>query len=284
MRQEALHKTELVRSPAAESAILPLVLMVVNDFNRHDVDYFYWKSSNRVYRGLTGDGDLDLLVAQEDQHRAQAILLERGLKSFPAVAYRDNPSVSSFLGYDEPSGRIVHVHLHFRLIAGATLLKNYHIPWEAAFAARTVIHPALPIPMLNSIDEALLLIVRACLELRRSDPVVLRNWQTMTRKFALDRADLAARVSRSALKRRATELLGDDLAEIVTEALYCQPARGAGEHQVEGTSWRSSVSTVAGNQPSSRQSGSGSARRWTSFRSISVQGPDAPPSCCCRSN
>jgi hypothetical protein len=224
MRQDAVHKTDLVSSPAAESAILPLALTVLNDLNRCDINYFYWKSSNRVYRGLTGDGDLDLLIAKEDQHRAQAILLECGLKSFPAVAYRDNPSVLSFLGYDEPSGRIVHVHLHFRLIAGASLLKNYHIPWEEALAAGAVAHPALPIRMLNPIDEALLLIVRACLELRRSDPVVLRNWQTMTRKFALDRTDLATRVPRSALRTRAIELFGDDLADIVADALYCQPA------------------------------------------------------------
>lgn len=221
MRHDALQKVGLVSNPPPESAILPLVLMVLNDFDRHDVTYFYWKSSRRVYRGLTGDGDIDLLVARKDQHRVQAILLDRGLKSFPAVAYRDHPSVLSFLGYDEPSGRIVHLHLHIRLVAGNSLLKNYHLPWEEALASRSVIHPVLPIRMLAPVDEALLLIVRACLELRRSDPVALRNWQASTRKFALDRAALAGQVSREALRQRAAELLGDDLAGKVADALYC---------------------------------------------------------------
>lgn len=220
MRHDALHKAGLVADPPPESAILPLVLMVLNDFGRHDITYFYWKSSNRIYRGLTGEGDIDLLVAMQDQHRAQAILLDRGLKSFPSVAHRDHPSVLSFLGHDEPSGRIVHLHLHIRLIAGNSLLKNYHLPWEEALASRTVVHPVLPIRMLAPVDEALLLIVRACLELTRSDLVVRRNWQATTRKFALDRAELAGQLSRAALRRRAAELLGDDLADRVADALY----------------------------------------------------------------
>lgn len=228
MRQDALHRTDLTDGPTAESAILPLILAVLNDFDRHDITYIYWKSSNRIYRGLTGEGDLDLLVVNRDQHRAQAILLERGFKSFPAVAYRDHPSVSSYLGHDEPSGRIVHVHLHVRLIAGASLLKNYHLPWEEALARRAIVRPELPIRLLDPVDEALLLIVRACLELRRSDPVVFRNWDAMTRKFALDRAELADRIPRAALRRRAAELLGGDLADMVADSLFSQPAL---EHQ-----------------------------------------------------
>lgn len=228
MRQDALYRSDLMAASAPESAILPLVLAVLNDLGRHDISYVYWKSSNRIYRGLSGEGDLDLLVAQRDQHRAQAILLERGLKLFPAVAHRDHPSVSSYLGYDEPSGRIVHLHLHIRLVAGASLLKNYHLPWEEALTRRAILHPELPIRMLEPVDEALLLIIRGCLELRRSDPIVLRNWRAVTRKFELDRAELASRIPRMALRRRAAELLGADLADMVADALYCQAAL---EHQ-----------------------------------------------------
>ncbi|MBR0722542.1 hypothetical protein [Bradyrhizobium manausense] len=228
MRQDALHRTDPTAGQAAENTILPLVLMVLSEFDRYNITYFYWKSSNRLHRALTGEGDVDLLVAQRDQHRAQAILLERGLKLFPAVACRDHPALSSYLGYDEPSGRIVHLHLHIRLVAGTSLLKNYHLPWEEALARRAIVHPGLLIRMLEPVDEALLLIVRGCLELRRSDPVVLRNWQAMTHKFARDRAELADRIPRTALRRRAAELLGGELADVVADALYCQPEL---EHQ-----------------------------------------------------
>ena len=223
MKQNAPHETDVIGRSGAENAILALLLMVLNDFHRQNISYCYWKSSRRVYRGLTGEGDLDLLIAKEDQHRAQAILLERGLKLFPCVAFRDHPAILSFLGYDEPSSRIVHLHLHFRLVAGNSLLKNYRLPWEEAILAQTIVHPKLPIRMLDPVNEALLLIVRGCLELRRSDPITLRNWRAARHKFALDRRELAARVDRVTLNCRATELLGHDLADMLADAIYGEP-------------------------------------------------------------
>src|SRR5580704_3878356 len=115
-------KFETVERPGAESPPLPLLLAILDEFHRQNLSYCYWKNGLRVHAVLSGETDLDLLIAREDQHRAQAILLERGLKLFPDVANRDHPAVSSYLGYDEHSGRIVHVHLHFRLVVGEPLL------------------------------------------------------------------------------------------------------------------------------------------------------------------
>jgi hypothetical protein len=223
----ALYETDVIERMNAETAIVALLLMVLNDFHRQNVSYCYWKSSRRVYRGLTGEGDLDLLVAREDQHRAYAIILERGFKFFPCVACRDHPALVSFLGYDEPSGRIVHLHLHFRLVAGNSLLKNYRLPWEEKILARTVVHPVLPIRMLDPVDEALLLVIRSCLELRRSDPLALRDWRAAREKVALDRLELAASVDRPTLCSRAGELLHHDLANMLADAAYGEPTRKA---------------------------------------------------------
>ena len=223
MQQDAAQKTDVTGSAGVANAILPLLLMVLRDFHHQNISYCYWKSSRRVCRGLTGEGDLDLLVATEDQHRAQTILRERGLKLFPCVAYRDHPSILSFLGYDEASGRIVHLHLHFRLVAGNSLLKNYRLAWENAILSRTIVHPMLPIRMLDPEDEALLLIVRSCLELRRSDPIVLRDWRKAKLKFALDRSELAAHIDRASLSSRAAELVDRDLADMLADAIYGEP-------------------------------------------------------------
>jgi hypothetical protein len=223
MKQDAPHEPDVIGRSGAENTILPLLMRVLNDFHRHNISYCYWKSSRRVCRSLTGEGDLDLLVTTEDQHRAQAILLERGLKRFPCVANRDHPAMLSFLGYDELSGRIVHLHLHFRLVAGNSLLKNYRLPWEAAILARTIVHPMLPIRILDPANEALLLMVRGCLELRWSDPIVLRDWSTARLKFALDRRELAARIDRATLSSRAAELLDHDLADMLADAIYGEP-------------------------------------------------------------
>jgi thymidylate kinase len=204
-----------------ESPPLSLLLEILKEFHRQNISYCYWKSSLRVHRALSGESDLDLLIGREDQHRAQAILLQRGLKLFRDVANRDHPAVSSYLGYDEPSGRIVHLHLHFRLVVGEALLKNYHLPWEAAVLSRAVLYPGLPIRVLDPASEALLLVARAAFEESRMDPVALRNWAATRQKFELDRKALSSRLDRMTFQKRAAEAFDDDLADMVVNAVFC---------------------------------------------------------------
>jgi hypothetical protein len=220
MRNTALQQDPggIVRLPK-DNPTLPLLRIVLGDFHRQAISYCYWKSSQRIQSVLAGEGDLDLLIARHDQHPAQAILLGRGFKLFPSVAMRDHPAILSYLGYDEPSGRLIHLHLHFRLIVGERLHKNYRIPWETNILARAIPHPTLPVKILDPASEAVLLGIRAGLELRRLDPVTLRGWRTTLARFALDRKRLAETLDHAQLISRASELLGDDLGAMLTDAV-----------------------------------------------------------------
>jgi thymidylate kinase len=217
---DALYDIGMIRRSCAENAMPSGLAEVLDEFHRQQISYCYWKSSRRLHAVFSGEADVDLLVARSDQHRVQVILVERDFKLFPSVADRDHPATLSFLGYDERGGQLIHIHLHSLLIVGERLLKNYRIPWEEVLLTRAILHPTLPIRILEPTSEALLLVVRACLELRRLDPMTLWVWQTTTRKFALDRAELAARVDRSTLRDLAAELLSEDLAELVADAFY----------------------------------------------------------------
>src|SRR5579872_2969044 len=225
MGNAAFHQAPgmIVRLPV-DGPHLSLSLTVLDDFHRAAISYCYWKSSRRIEAALTGEGDLDLLIARHDQHSAQAILLGRGFKLFPSVAMRHHPAILSYLGYDEPSGRLVHLHLHFRLIVGECLHKNYRIPWESDILAQAVLHPTLPVKILDPASEAVLLGVRACLELRRSDPVMHRGWRTALAKFERDRTRLAETLDRGQLAVRACEWLGDDIGAMLTRAIYDEGA------------------------------------------------------------
>lgn len=209
----------IVRLPVDDPS-LSLLLVVLEEFRSHAISYCYWKSSRRVQAVLAGEGDLDLLISRQDQHRAQVILLDHGLKRFPSIAGREHPAIESYLGHDERSGRLIHLHLHFRLVVGERLHKNYRIPWETAVLARAISHPALPVRILDPASEAVLLAVRACLELRRLDPVTFRGWRTTLTRFALDRTQLAGTLDRVQLADRASELLGDEIGTMLTEAIY----------------------------------------------------------------
>jgi hypothetical protein len=209
-----------ITASSTECLPLDLLLMLLGGLRQHDIQYCYWKSSRRIHEVLSGKSDMDLLVARRQQHDAGKLLLTLGFKLFPAVANRADPAILSFLGYDEPSGQLIHVHLHICLVAGDSLLKNYRLPWEDAVLTRAVAHPTMPIRILDPASEALLMIIRACLELRRRDPVTLRNWRRTSVKFELDRKELAARVDRAELRSLAMELLDSDMADMICDALH----------------------------------------------------------------
>jgi hypothetical protein len=199
---------------------VPVLLELATRFDEQRIGYCYWKSGRRLQAVMSGESDLDLLIARQDQHRARGILLECGFKEFRAVPARDHPAVASFLGYDEPSGMIVHVHAYFRLMVGGKLLNEYRLPWETALLGRAEADPSLRVRVLDPASEALLLVVRACLELRRTDPVILRNWRAAVEKFEQDRQQIKQRVDRDGLRARAAEVFDDSLADDIAEAVF----------------------------------------------------------------
>lgn len=204
----------------AEDAMPQALLEVITEFDQQGISYCYWKSSRRLHQVLTGEGDVDLLIARDDEHGAQAILLKQGFKPFPSVADHQHPGMLSFFGFDELSGRLIHLHLHFSFIIGEPLLKNYRIPWEAALLARATTHATLPIRILDAASEAVLLVVRACLEFSWLDPIAVLHRQAKARELASDRLELAGRVDRATLRDLAASLLSEDLADLVANALY----------------------------------------------------------------
>ena len=208
---------QAMASLGTETSVLNVLLNFLGRLNASDVAYCYWKSSRRVGLALAGETDLDLLVSRRDQHSLYAILLESGFKQFPAVTGWDHPAMASFLGFDVASGRLVHIHVHTRLVSGSALLRRYHLPWEDALLEDRCPHPTLPIQVLSAEAEFLLAVVRRCLELPDLDPIVLRNRSALREKYRLDRSVVVPYVNRTELVRLTIGLLGSELAKSVVE-------------------------------------------------------------------
>jgi hypothetical protein len=211
---------DILPAPAPEPGVLSVYAALIDGFAREHVAWCYWKSGRRAAAALAGKTDLDILVAPASQHDARRALLECGFRMFAPVADRADPSIECYLSYDEPSGQIAHVDLHTRLTLGGALLKTHRLPWEDSLIRRAAPRGGMKLPLLDQASEAVLLVVRACLELRRSDPVIARNWSSTTNKFDLDRAMLATRVDREAVRARAAALLGEEIATSLAEALF----------------------------------------------------------------
>jgi hypothetical protein len=204
------------------TAVPRLLVELLGEFHRHQISYCYWKSTRRLAAIFAGEGDVDLLVDRADQYLVEEILLKRDFKAFPSAMDRNHPGLLSFFGYDEDSGQLIHIHMHFSLLLGERLLKNYRVPWERIMLSRAVSHPTLPIRILDPASEALLLIVRASLELRLFDLPGLWHWRSTSRNLVLDRAELAKRVERDALRALTIQVLGEQFADLVVDALYGQ--------------------------------------------------------------
>src|SRR5262245_14656970 len=148
---------ERVAAPE-KASIIPVFTRILREFDRAQVSYCYWKSSARASAALLGDTDLDLLVAQEDQHRATAVLLSAGFKAFPAASAQAHLSIATFVAHDEESGRLLHVDLHTWIALGDTLVKEYRLPWEHIILTRCIRDAVFPINILDPVSEAILLI------------------------------------------------------------------------------------------------------------------------------
>jgi hypothetical protein len=206
-------QTETPNTPAQS----PKLQALLAAFEAMEIAYCYWKSVSRGERALSGESDLDLLVARRDRQRATNILAAHGFKLWPDAAGFDHPLVMSFLGYHEATGAILHVHVHFRLVLGHSLVKNLRLPIEEQLIARSSLDPHLGLRVLDPVDEALLLAARANLETRWDDPIAVRRGAGLKRKFADDRAALAARVDSQALRERATQVFSHEVATAIVE-------------------------------------------------------------------
>ena len=112
---------------------LALVDNFLTGLSAEEIPYCHWKSTTNIAASLSGETDLDLLIAAE--RRKDCLALINQLDFRPAIdpLELDLPGIYHYFGYDRPSGCLVHLHLHFQLIVGDDLLKNYRLPVEDAF-------------------------------------------------------------------------------------------------------------------------------------------------------
>lgn len=203
-------------APQGGSVLAPeLYARLFEAFSRGGVAWCSWKSSQRLPDVFAGRADLDLLIARPDRDAAVKILIECGFKQAPDAPGRADSAMASFLGFDPLVGALLHVHAHFRLILGPPLAKNWRMPCETVFIARSKLLPDIGIRTLASADMALLLFVRAQLEQSPLDPVHMRRRSAIRDKFRQDFAEIMPTLDMESVRGSASEIFDPDLAQAV---------------------------------------------------------------------
>lgn len=106
-------------------------------WNNSSLKYIHWKGNDHIIEGLNGDSDLDVLLSSEDKARGCQLLKELGFVKFVSQYGSRYPKVEDWLGFDEETGRLLHLHLHYALVSGHPGLKEFILPWlEEALETR----------------------------------------------------------------------------------------------------------------------------------------------------
>jgi len=189
--------------------------------NQEGVRYCNFKSSAQVAAGLGGSTDLDLLCDARQMELIAVLLARHGFKRFPAHPSRAYPGVEDFFATDERTGRLLHLHLHYRLIVGERFFKNYRLPWEHEFLVRRVLDESTGVFVADPGLEWLLLVCRSALKIRWRDRLIARVASGRGESGALrsEHSWLAARVDPVAPKEHASQLLGARAGDLVGLAI-----------------------------------------------------------------
>jgi thymidylate kinase len=198
----------------------PDVLGVVRDLFDQlaaaQVTYCHWKSNEHLDAAIRGATDLDVLVDREAGSELASLLEKIGFKRIAAVPARAYPGVEDYLAMDWSSGRLAHLHLHYRLVLGERNLKGYSLPWESLVLQTRQLDAATGIFVCDPNLELILLAVRAALKLRHRD-FLTPPWRATTLPTGtLDEfLWLLSRVDRARLRQLAEDLVGKDAAELL---------------------------------------------------------------------
>jgi thymidylate kinase len=156
-----------------------LVRRMIEAFAESDIQYCHWKSNRNLDNALEGNEDLDILVRRSDATRIAPVLADLDFKPARSGPDRIFPGIEDYYGLDEASLHIVHLQLHYQLVLGEPLIKNYRFPIEGAMLKDRLLDGPMPIP--HPRCELAVYVLRTLLKvrthhlLRRSGVDVLRK-------------------------------------------------------------------------------------------------------------
>ena len=168
-----------------EQAVLNLIAALCETLAAEKIDYCHWKSNAYLDRSASGENDLDLLVNRAYAQHFAEILFRFGFKESLAPKAEELPGVRHYYGYDQKTGRLVHVHAHFQLILGNDLSKNYRLPLEKIYLASSLQGDLFRIPAPKF--ELVVLVIRMVLKHSTWDAILMRQGQlSETERYELN--------------------------------------------------------------------------------------------------
>lgn len=147
---------------------LKKIRQLFDELNK-SIIYCHWKSNQHFDNALVGVDDLDILIDRNQYEQLIEILGKLSFKHFYIPTVRSYPGIEDWLGFDEETGMIFHLHLHSKLCVGEKHLKGFCLPIEKAVLKNRVWDEDYKVYFSSPNDELLLLILRSAMKNRKRD-------------------------------------------------------------------------------------------------------------------
>lgn len=218
------HVRPIVRSErTARTGALREIESLFRRLNEAGIEYAHWKSNEHLSLSLRGESDLDILVAQRDVQRFTALLATTSFRRCLTPPARKYPAIESYIGFDDESGRLIHLHTHYQLTVGERHLKAYRVPWEHVLLSRRVFSENDGLYVTDPQLELLLLVLRSAFKLNPRHRLLGAFGRPAIQRGSLREFDwLATRVDRPGLAELARALVGEPAAALL-EAMLEEP-------------------------------------------------------------
>jgi hypothetical protein len=148
---------------------LPALVGFLDRVGSSGIPHCAWKSNEHLDDALYGRTDLDLLVARESATAFRRLAADHDLKALGTHPGLALPGVEHYLGLDRASGRLFHLHVHFRIVLGEPFVKSYRVPLERELLAHTRELRGVRVPSAEL--ELAVLAIRTLMKYRARDAV-----------------------------------------------------------------------------------------------------------------
>ena len=187
------------------------MLKVLND---RGIRYCHWKSNEHLKEALNGDTDLDMLFDPSQRTELEQALDICGMKRFRAVPLMQYNAIEDFIGFDQNTSKIWHLHTHYRMTLGEKHLKGYTVtPWGKYILDNRVIGEEEVYVAAPEI-ELILLLFRIALKLRGRD-----TGRKLGKDDSIELAWLLERIDPDKLEETAVQMAGKKTASIIAHMM-----------------------------------------------------------------
>ncbi len=138
--------------------------LIFDRFEEEGIRYCHFKSNQHIDESFEGRSDFDILADRDRQSAVTEILISFGARRFESPVLNNYPGIQNWLIFDDKSGIIYHMHLHYQLLTGTVHVKQYKLSWFPMLLDNTYIDQDHGIRMPIPECEMILLLSRIILK------------------------------------------------------------------------------------------------------------------------